>query len=172
MAKNELTYHDMLVTLASQALSLGDLTGHDVIESLRELGYGHVVTEARMGIAPDRGNQARVWRWVQEVFATDIVKSPGERALRFGEEALELVQAVGITREGCHRLVDYVFDRPKGEPSQEIGGVMVTLYALASVLGLNVSESARKEIERIETPEIRAKVLQRQAEKRKALVGA
>jgi hypothetical protein len=43
----KLTEHDMLVTLATMALKMDDLTGHDVIEALRELGYGDVVAEAR-----------------------------------------------------------------------------------------------------------------------------
>jgi len=42
-----LSEHDMLVTLARMALNMDDLTGHDVIEALRELGYGDVVREAR-----------------------------------------------------------------------------------------------------------------------------
>ena len=43
----KLTEHEMLVTLATMALKMDDLTGHDVIESLRALGYGDVVAEAR-----------------------------------------------------------------------------------------------------------------------------
>jgi hypothetical protein len=43
----KLTEHEMLVTLATMALKMDDLTGHDVIEALRELGYRHVITEAR-----------------------------------------------------------------------------------------------------------------------------
>jgi hypothetical protein len=43
----KLTEHEMLVTLATMALKMDDLTGHDVIEALRELGYGSVIREAR-----------------------------------------------------------------------------------------------------------------------------
>lgn len=42
-----ITEHEMLVTLASMALKMNDLTGHDVIEALRELGYKNVVEQAR-----------------------------------------------------------------------------------------------------------------------------
>ncbi len=42
-----ITEHEMLVTLATMAISMNDLTGHDIVEVLRELGYGHVVREAR-----------------------------------------------------------------------------------------------------------------------------
>ena len=43
----KITEHEMLITLASMALKMDDLTGHDVIEALRELGYGDVLEEAR-----------------------------------------------------------------------------------------------------------------------------
>jgi hypothetical protein len=39
----------MLTTLATMALKMDDLTGHDVIEALRELGHGSVVEKARKG---------------------------------------------------------------------------------------------------------------------------
>ena len=43
----KITEHEMLVTLATMAVKMDDLTGHDVIEALIELGYGDVVREAR-----------------------------------------------------------------------------------------------------------------------------
>lgn len=43
----KLTEHEMLVTLATMALKMDDLTAHDVIEALRAHGYGSVVAEAR-----------------------------------------------------------------------------------------------------------------------------
>ena len=43
----KLTEHEMLVTLATMALKMDDLTGHDVIEALTDLGHGDVVAQAR-----------------------------------------------------------------------------------------------------------------------------
>ena len=43
----KLTEHEMLVTLATMALKMDDLTPHDIIEALQELGYANVVAEAR-----------------------------------------------------------------------------------------------------------------------------
>lgn len=43
----KLTEHDMLLTLATMALKMDDLTGHDIVEALRAHGYGSVVEEAR-----------------------------------------------------------------------------------------------------------------------------
>lgn len=45
----KLTEHEMLLTLATMALKMDDLTGHDVIEAFRALGHGAVLDEARSG---------------------------------------------------------------------------------------------------------------------------
>lgn len=47
MSKAAFTERDMLLTVASMALNVDDLTGHDIIESMKALGYGNVVAEAR-----------------------------------------------------------------------------------------------------------------------------
>ena len=44
----KITEHEMLVTLATMAVEMDDLTGHDIIESLRALGYGHVVEKSKL----------------------------------------------------------------------------------------------------------------------------
>lgn len=43
----KITEHEMLVTVATMALKMDDLTGHDILEALRELDHGHVIAEAR-----------------------------------------------------------------------------------------------------------------------------
>jgi len=48
----KLTEHEMLVTLATMALKMDDLTGHDVVEALRAHGYDAVVAEARTPSPP------------------------------------------------------------------------------------------------------------------------
>jgi len=82
-----------------------------------------------------------------------------ERNHRFLEEALELVQAIGCTQSEAHQLVDYVFSRPKGEPSQELGGVLVTLNALATAFPMPVDYCGEKELTRVwgKIDKIRAK---------------
>ena len=82
-----------------------------------------------------------------------------ERTHRFLEEALELAQANGCSREDAWALVDYVYDRPVGTPGLEVGGVMVTLAALCSAGMIDMDEAGDRELkrnwERIDT--IRAK---------------
>ncbi|WP_232443865.1 hypothetical protein [Burkholderia ubonensis] len=107
--------------------------------------------------------QSRVQPWLLECFGAEIATDRAERNHRFLQEALELVQACGCTASGAHQLVDYTFSRPLGEPTQEIGGVMVTLAALSLANGLDMYAAAEAELARVWTKieQIRAK----QAEK-------
>jgi len=96
-----------------------------------------------------RRYQAEVAEWLVKCFGIEIAADTVERNQRFMEEAVELVQACGGTREDCHMLVDYVFDRPVGEPEQEVGGVMVTLASLCFANNLHMDKCGRKELVRV-----------------------
>lgn len=69
----KLSEHNMLVTLATMALKMDDLTGHDVLESFRALGHEAVVTEAREQIRANRTGELlfpREWpQHMKESFA-------------------------------------------------------------------------------------------------------
>lgn len=95
--------------------------------------------------------QERVGKWMLACFTPQIVAHRAERNHRFLEESLELVQSLGCTQVEAHMLVDYVFGRPVGEPFQELGGVNVTLAALANAAGLNVLDAAEIELARVWT---------------------
>lgn len=82
--------------------------------------------------------QLRVRSWMFACFGPLIPFDKMERNHRFLEEALELVQAAECTKEEALALVKYVYGRPKGELHQEIGGVMVTLAALADAHGADL----------------------------------
>ena len=90
-----------------------------------------------------------------QVIADDKV----ERNHRFLEEALELVQSTGCTADEAHKLVDYVYGRPIGDPPQEVGGVMVTLAALCLANNMNMHWAGEVELARIwgKIDQIRAK---------------
>jgi hypothetical protein len=93
--------------------------------------------------------QTRVGHWMAVCFGPAISANVTERNHRFLEEALELVQSKGCTASEAHQLVDYVFNRPIGEPFQELGGVMVTLAALANAADLNMDIAAETELLRV-----------------------
>jgi hypothetical protein len=95
--------------------------------------------------------QSRLNKWMQVCFGKEISSDITERNHRFIEEALELVQSTGITKGECYQLVDYVFDRPVGDPFQEVGGVIVTLSALCNAMGLSVNDAGEAELKRIWT---------------------
>ncbi len=95
--------------------------------------------------------QSRVQPWMMACFGAEIAGDKLERADRFIEEALELVQAGDYPPERAHALVDYVFNRAKGEPAQEVGGVMVTLAALCLASNLDMHAAGETELARIWT---------------------
>ena len=111
--------------------------------------------------------QKRVRRWAVDCFGEDIANDTIERCDRFIEESLELVQAVGYSKSRAIELVHYVFDRPAGAVSQEIGGVMTTLATLASApsIDLNIEEVAETELTRISQPTMMAKIRKKRAGK-------
>jgi len=95
--------------------------------------------------------QSRVQPWMLSCFGPAITFDPHERNERFLEEALELVQAMDYTREQALKMVDYVYNRPKGEPYQEVGGVMITLAAFCEANQLNMNQCAEQELARVWT---------------------
>ncbi len=109
--------------------------------------------------------QTQVREWVIKCFGETIADDKLERNHRFLEEALELVQSTGCSKEDAHSLVDYVFNRPVGEVYQEIGGVMVTLSALCSANKQPLFVNAMVELNRINKPEIIEKIRIKQATK-------
>ncbi|WP_230975137.1 hypothetical protein [Burkholderia stagnalis] len=80
-----------------------------------------------------------------------------ERA--FAELNIAHQQIGGDKNAVASKLIDYTWSRPVGEPSQEVGGVMVTLAALCLANGLNLHAAGDTELARIWTKveQIRAK---------------
>lgn len=103
--------------------------------------------------------QAAVHEWMLRCFGVEIAGDKVERNHRFLEEALELVQSAGTTREEALKLVDYVYGRPVGELHQEVGGTMVTLAALCQANGISMEISGEVELNRCwgKIEQIRAK---------------
>lgn len=93
--------------------------------------------------------QTQVAAWCAAAFGRDHAASIPQRGVRLLEEAIEAAQASGADRDMAHKLVDYVFDRPTGELSQELGGVGVTLLALAEAAGVSAEGCECAEIARV-----------------------
>lgn len=91
----------------------------------------------------------RVGEWLLACFGEKIADDKTERLHRFTEESLEAVQSLGCTKEEVLKLVDYVFNRPIGEPSQEVGGVLVTLAALCRANNIDMDLAGETELKRV-----------------------
>ena len=113
--------------------------------------------------------QTNVGVWLNQVFEQKIADNPRQRMQRFLEEALEWFQAEDMTKQDAIALVDYVYSRPKGEPTQEIGGVIVTAAAACSRMGYSMELCANDELERICQPEIIEKIRRKQNAKNNEL---
>jgi hypothetical protein len=111
--------------------------------------------------------QKKLKEWTILCFGEQIANDKLERNHRFLEESLELVQSLGLTKEEANKLVDYVYNRPIGEPEQEIGGVYVTLNALCNANEFDLHICAETEINRIHQPEILEKIRIKQKTKPK-----
>lgn len=97
--------------------------------------------------------QLDIQYWADTAFGKETSSDLFERKYRFLEEVLELVQTVELpdenAEEECIRLVRYVFSRPKGEPFQEAGGVMVTFALLCNSLKIDAQDAAVVEEQRV-----------------------
>lgn len=93
--------------------------------------------------------QKKVHDWCVAAFGTEQATSLPQRGIRLLEETVELFQAVGGDAAMAHHLVDYVFARPVGDVFQELGGVGVTVLALAQAAGLSADECEQAEVARV-----------------------
>ena len=93
--------------------------------------------------------QDLIHSWCVRAFGADHAASVPQRAVRMLEEAIEAFQAAGCAEELAHRLVAYVFSRPMGELPQEIGGLGITVLALASAAGCSADAEEIREAHRV-----------------------
>lgn len=93
--------------------------------------------------------QQEVGIWVESAFGASSRYDVAIRTKQFLEEALELAQALKVSRENVHKMVDFVYDRPVGVVPQEAGGVMVSFAALCEALNILMGEAGEEELDRI-----------------------
>lgn len=96
----------------------------------------------------NKSYQLRVEDWLTACFPSSVRSDRQERTHRFLEEALELAQANGCSKDNALALVEYVYGRPAGQPDLEVGGVMVTLASLCSATAIDMNEAGDRELAR------------------------
>lgn len=89
-----------------------------------------------MASAIRQQRQQDVGAWTLEAFGPEDY-TPPVRARKLLEEAAEAAQAAGVTEEQALARVKHVYSRPIGDLADEVGGVGVTLLALAEAVGVN-----------------------------------
>lgn len=92
--------------------------------------------------------QAGIAEWVRRTFGSATMTLE-ERAMRFAEEAIELAQAAGLTEERVRAIVAHVYKKPAGEIGSEVGGVGITLLALAAVADVSADKEEVRELYRV-----------------------
>ncbi|WP_248313168.1 hypothetical protein [Bosea sp. F3-2] len=119
-------------------------------------------TGASVGEKDEANYQARVAAACDVLFDGDPT-DVAERRDRFAEEANEVCQAFGMSREDAHRLIDYTYCRPIGEPSKEIGAAMTTLASLAREAGHDLMACAEADLAKLVQPETIARIRAKRA---------
>src|SRR6266702_2965551 len=76
--------------------------------------------------------------WGVRCFGQKHMNNPAVRALRCAEEVVELAQCCRVPKDTLHKLIDTVYDRPLGQPHQEIGSVLLTTSVLCEQWGLSI----------------------------------
>jgi hypothetical protein len=127
-------------------------------------GMGAALTEAKQQ-GPGEAFQSRVSAWMDQCFVPSLYSNMVERGDRLLEEVLELLQSTGYDRTRVGTLTEYVYGRPAGEPSQEVGGVMVTLAGFCWIAGLDMHGDGERELARITQPEVMDKIRRKQEAK-------
>lgn len=86
-----------------------------------------------------------------------------ERTARFLEEAIETAQAFGMEQADAHELVAYVFSRPVGEQTKEVGAAALTLASLCVVAGIDLMSCAEADLMKLQMPETIARIRAKRA---------
>lgn len=137
-----------LTRLISRVMSAGRvLVGKPAsAEQHQDLNLIREMLQAR---EPEPSLQDRIGHWLESCLGHEVWEDEDERAGSFIEEALELIQALGIPAAAAHRAVDYVYGREIGEVPQEVAGAFLTLANLATTHHLDMTQLAEAELDRV-----------------------
>lgn len=87
--------------------------------------------------------------WAVRCFGREHVLNHAARGLRHIEEAVELGQALGCSKEDVIKVIDIVYSRPVGSLSREVGGSILTLMVLCESHMLDLEICAQMELQRV-----------------------
>lgn len=93
--------------------------------------------------------QGLIYNWTVAMFGSARATSKKERALRFIEEEVELVQALGLNHEEVAAVVNRNYQADVGNVAKELAQTQFTLYPLAESIGEDAEELCRSEFNRV-----------------------
>jgi hypothetical protein len=109
--------------------------------------------------------QKRVLFWAKKCFGLTLATDVNERNQRFAEEALELLQACGMTKRSVLGAVKYVYNRQIGEKKQEVGGTYTTLALLCAANGIDMVAEGERDLLEIDNEETSKRIREKRMTK-------
>lgn len=108
--------------------------------------------------------QDKVNQWLEDCFGVHFADHLPIRIQRFFEECVEQIHALKVPEEILHDIVEWVYKtKERGGISGEAGQVQVAHAALCYALGIDAHALGLKELERINDPELMAKIRDKHA---------
>lgn len=89
------------------------------------------------------------YEWAGRCFGWVHVKNGAVRGLRHVEEAAEICQVLGVSKEDVIKAIDIVYSRPPGDLLSEIGGSILTLSVLCESHNIDLEYAMLKELNRV-----------------------
>lgn len=89
------------------------------------------------------------YNWCVETFGARSTTMPSERALRVMEEAVELIQSEGVSKKTAHDVINRCYNRPVGDPNQEVGQIFFTLGVYCLLKNIDPVAEADKDFLRV-----------------------
>lgn len=89
-----------------------------------------------------------ILEWARNTFGP-VAMNPVERGRRLLEEAAEVAQALGVPAAQALLIVERTNGRPTGDVDKEVGGLLVTVYAVCGLRGKNPQELLSAEVGRV-----------------------
>lgn len=109
--------------------------------------------------------------WVLRALGRGVLEDTIERSLRVLEEAAELAQSCGVSHHQALTLMGRVFSRPPGSKESEAAGTFFTLIVWAQAHGVDLEYELRRELARVEDPDLIEHIREKHGQKVRAGIG-
>lgn len=91
--------------------------------------------------------QSRNLSFCLKCFGLSNTYNKRERAFRYAEESMELLQAAGLTESEVACILRHVYGKPAGSLRKELANAQLTLLALGTSYGIHVQDEAERDLD-------------------------